>query len=149
MPTLYEYAGADAAFAALAAALHARCLADPELNHAFSHPGQHPRHVERLAWYLAEVMGGPARYSQECADHSVMLTMHAGNGDMSDLGRRFVACFLTAMDDAGLPVDHHFRAALGAYIEWAVTQVLAYPGREDVVPAGLAMPHWTWQGQAR
>ena len=28
-----------------AAALHARCLADPELNHPFSHPGQNPQHV--------------------------------------------------------------------------------------------------------
>lgn len=55
--TLYEYAGGDAAFLRLARAHHERCLADPELNHPFSHPGQHPHHVERLAAYW----GGGAR----------------------------------------------------------------------------------------
>jgi hemoglobin len=145
-PTLYEFAGGDPAFRALAAAHHERCLADPELNHPFSHPGQHPRHVDRLAWYWAEVMGGPPRFSQECSDHSAMLRMHAGNGDMSDLGRRFVACFVQAADDVGLPADPGFRAALRAYMEWAVAEVLTYPGPADGVPAGLAMPRWSWNG---
>jgi len=57
-PTLFEFAGGEPAFVALATAHHARCLADPELNHAFSHPDQNPEHVERLAAYWAEVMGG-------------------------------------------------------------------------------------------
>src|SRR6185436_17617144 len=61
-PTLYEFAGGDDAFLALATAHHARCLADPELNHPFSHPDQHPQHVERLAAYWAEVLGGPPRF---------------------------------------------------------------------------------------
>ena len=145
-PTLYEFAGGDPAFRALAAAHHERCLADPELNHPFSHPGQHPQHVDRLGWYWAEVMGGPPRFSQECADHSAMLRMHAGNGDMSDLGRRFVACFVQAADDAGLPADPEFRAALRAYMEWAVAEVLTYRGPAEDVPAGLAMPRWSWNG---
>jgi hypothetical protein len=55
------------AFSALATAHHARCLADPELNHPFSHGDQHPQHVERLAAYWAEVMGGPEAYSSACA----------------------------------------------------------------------------------
>ncbi|MGO9140793.1 MAG: oxidoreductase, partial [Streptosporangiaceae bacterium] len=93
-PTLYEYAGGDAALLALARAHHARCLADPELNHPFSHPGQHPQHVERLAAYWAEVLGGPPSYSRSCGSQSALLEMHAGNGDMSDLGRRFVDCFV-------------------------------------------------------
>ena len=49
--TLFEFAGGEAALLALARAHHERCLADPELNHPFSHPGQHPQHVERLAAY--------------------------------------------------------------------------------------------------
>ncbi|MEV6873265.1 group II truncated hemoglobin [Amycolatopsis sp. NPDC051128] len=145
-PTLYEFAGGDPAFLALAAAHHERCLADPELNHPFSHPGQHPLHVERLAWYWAEVMGGPPRFSAECGDHSAMLKLHAGNGDMGDLGRRFVTCFVRAADDAGLPADPGFRAALRAYMEWAVAEVLAFPGPAEDVPAGLPMPHWSWNG---
>jgi hemoglobin len=146
-PTLFEFAGGDPAFLALATAHHVRCLADPELNHPFSHPGQHPRHVERLAAYWAEVMGGPPRYSETCGDHSGVLEIHAGNGDMSDLGRRFVECFVGAADDAGLPDDQEFRSALRAYMEWAVAEVLVYGPPGTPVPPNRPMPHWTWEGR--
>jgi hemoglobin len=145
-PTLYEFAGGDAAFRRLAAAHHQRCLDDPELNHPFSHPGQHPQHVDRLAAYWAEVLGGPPAYSRDCGDHSAMLVVHSGNGGgMHDLGRRFVECFVQAADDAKLPADPEFRAALRAYMEWAVGNVLSYPEPEDV-PGALTMPRWTWEG---
>jgi hemoglobin len=144
-PTLFEFAGGAPAFLSLAAAHHARCLADPELNHPFSHPDQHPQHVERLAAYWAEVLGGPPRFSEECGDHSAVLHMHAGNGDMSDLGERFLACFVAAADDAGLPDDADFRAALRDYMRWAVDEVLSHPERASV-PAGAEMPRWSWDG---
>ena len=80
-PTLYEFAGGAEAFGPFAAALSARCLADPELNHPFSHPGQNPQHVERLAAYLAEAMGGPPRYSRKYGgDQSALVLLHAGTG---------------------------------------------------------------------
>lgn len=145
-PSLYEFAGGDAAFLALAAAHHARCVADPELNHPFSHPGQHPQHVERLAAYWAEVMGGPEAYSQTCGDQSFVLQMHAGNGDMTDLGRRFLGCFVAAADDAALPEDPEFRAALRAYMTWAVEEVLRFGEPEALVPHGRPVPHWSWEG---
>ncbi len=144
-PTLFEFAGGEPAFLALATAHHARCLADPELNHPFSHPEQHPKHVERLAAYWAEVMGGPPTFSESYGDQSRVLHMHAGNGDMGDLGERFLACFDLAADDAGLPADPAFRAALHAYMRWAVDDVLSHPTRDTVVP-GAAMPHWGWDG---
>ena len=131
---------------ALATAHHARCLADPELNHPFSHPDGQPDHVRRLAVYWGEVLGGPATYTQEYGDQTSVLQLHAGNGDMTDLGRRFVACFVAAADDAGLPDDPALRATLRAYMEWAVAEVLTYPGPADEVPAGLPMPHWSWNG---
>ena len=145
-PSLYDFAGGESAFLALAAAHHARCLRDPELNHPFSHPGQHPRHVERLAAYWAEVLGGPPTYSQSCGDHTAVLVMHAGNGDMSDLGRRFVDCFVHAADDAGLPDDPEFRAALRAYMVWAVAEVLAHPSKDSPIPADRPLPRWSWNG---
>ncbi len=33
-------------------------------------------------------MGGPPTYSQSCGVQSGVVHMHAGNGDMSDLGKR-------------------------------------------------------------
>jgi hemoglobin len=147
-PTLFEFAGGEPAFLALAAAHHARCLADPELNHPFSHPDQHPQHVERLAAYWAEVLGGPPLYSRGCGDQSAVLHMHAGNGEMGDLGRRFVDCFEAAIDDAGLSDDAEFRAALRAYMEWAVDDILVYSPVGSPVPTGVTMPRWSWDGLA-
>lgn len=143
-PSLFEFAGGEPAFLALAEAHHARCLADPELNHPFSHPGGHPQHVGRLAAYWAEVLGGPPAYSRSCGDHPGVLRMHWGNGDMSDLGRRFVGCFVRALDDAGLPADPAFRAAMRAYMEWAVADVLTETP-EDLT-GRAAMPRWSWDG---
>ncbi|HEY6787645.1 MAG TPA: group II truncated hemoglobin [Trebonia sp.] len=145
--SLYEFAGGDEAFLRLAAAHHARCLADPELNHPFTRPGQNPKHVDRLGAYWAQVMGGPPAYSGACGgDESGLVLMHAGCGDMSDLARRFVECFVLAADDAGLPDAPEFRAALRAYMEWAVGDVaLSHPHDNDV-PADLKIPHWSWDG---
>jgi hemoglobin len=145
-PTLYEYAGGAPAFLALATAHHARCLADPELNHPFSHPGQHPQHVQRLAAYWGEVLGGPPAYSTECADQSHILYLHSGNGMLDDLGRRFVDCFVGAMDDAELPADPRFRAAMRGYMEWAVADILHYSPHDAKTPTDAAMPHWSWSG---
>jgi hemoglobin len=144
-PSLYEYAGDDAAFRALATAHHERCLADPVLNHPFSHPG-HPEHIARLAGYWAEVFGGPPMYSASCGGHSAMLGIHANTGAEDDLGARFVTCFVQAADDAGLPADPEFRAALRAYMEWAVSEVLSYSPHDAKVPSGLPVPRWSWDG---
>ena len=147
-PSIYETAGGDAAFLALAAAHHQRCLDDPELNHPFSHPDGKPDHVQRLATYWAEVLGGPPAYTERYGDQSAVLQLHAGNGDMSDLGRRFVECFVAAADDAGLPPEAELRAALRSYMEWAVADVLEWGDPDAVVPDGRTVPHWSWQGLA-
>jgi hemoglobin len=143
--SIYERAGGQPAFLALARAHHARCLADPELNHPFSHGDLNPEHVERLGAYWAEVLGGPPTFSAGLGDQASVLRMHAGHGDMSDLGRRFVACFVAAADDAHLPDDPQLRAALRAYMEWAVADVLDHELEADIPPR-LSLPHWTWDG---
>jgi hemoglobin len=135
----------EAALLALARAHHARCLADSELNHPFSHEDQHPQHVERRAWYWGEVFGGPPTYSRACGDESGVLRMHAGNGDMGDLGQRFLDCFVRALDDAGLPADPAFRDAMRSYMRWAVDNVLAHPELIDVADR-TPMPRWGWAG---
>jgi hemoglobin len=72
--------------------------------------------------------------------------LHAGNGPMDELGDRFVDCFVQALDDAELPADPEFRAAMQAYMRWAVDNVLTYSPVDSVVPSGLAMPRWDWDG---
>jgi len=144
-PSLFEFAGGEPAFLALAAAHHERCLQDPELNHPFSHLGD-PRHVEKLADYWMEVFGGPPRYSESHGGQSTMLAIHAGQGAGHDFGPRFVACFVQAADDARLPDDPEFRASLRSYMEWAVAEVLAYAPPGVQVQTGLPVPRWSWNG---
>ena len=143
--SIFEVAGGQGAFVRLAAAHHRRCLADPVLSHPFSHPG-HPRHIERLAAYWAEVFGGPPAYTREAGGHSAMLALHARTQADADLGARFVRCFVAALDDAGLPPDPALRDALRAYMEWAVQEVLHYAPADAVVPAGRPVPRWGWGG---
>jgi hemoglobin len=118
-PSLYDFAGGGPALLRLAAAHHQRCLDDPVLNHPFSHPG-HPQHVERLAGYWGEVLGGPPSYSTSCGGQSAMLDI--------------------------LPDDPEFRSALRAYMEWAVSDVMVYSPQASIVPGSLPVPHWSWDG---
>ena len=147
-PSIYEVAGGREAFLALAAAHHQRCLDDPVLNHPFSHPDIDPRHVEKLAEYWGEVFGGPPTYSSSYGGHAAMLALHANAGDDvdADLGDRFLACFVQAMDDAGLPDDPELRAALRSYMEWATGEVMSYTPGGSVVAPDLPMPRWSWGG---
>ena len=145
-PSLYEFAGGEPAFLALATAHHARCLADPELNHPFSHDDQHPQHVERLATYWAEVLGRaarvlgrPATTSRRCCACTPATATWAISASASS------RCFVAAFDDAGLPADPEFRAAMSAYMRWAVDEFLSYPEREDV-PSRMETPRWSWDG---
>ncbi len=142
---MFEFAGGELAFLALATAHHERCLQDPVLNHPFSHQG-HPNHVERLASYWGEVFGGPRVYSRSTDGQSGMLRIHAGSGAEADLGARFAACFDRAVDDAGLPDDPEFRRGLRSYMAWAVGEVMAYAPAGSAVAAALTVPRWSWDG---
>lgn len=144
-PSIYEFAGGEEAFLALAAATTDRCLADPELNHAFA--GRlSPRHNENLAAYWAEVFGGPQRYSSSLGGHTGMLDVHAGYGAPEEWGDRFESCFLQALDDAGLPVDPDFRRAMRHYMHWATREVNTYAPAGARVTRDQPMPHWSWDG---
>jgi len=146
-PTIFEFVGGDPAFRKLASALHERCLADPELNHPFSH-AMDPAHLEHLAAYLAEVFGGPSRYSESLGGHSGMLGIHAGQGAGEDYDIRFAACFMQAVDDAGFPDDPELRSTLRRYIDHASAEVVSYGPAGSVVAPGQPVPRWSWRGRA-
>jgi len=139
--SLYEAVGGAPALLALATDFHERCLADPVLAHPFSHTGN-PEHVQRLADYWGEVFGGPPVFSTSYGGHSAMLGLHANQGAEEDLGDRFVACFVAALDGAGLPEEPRLRATLAAYIRWATDEVMVYSPRGAVVPPDLPIPRW-------
>jgi hemoglobin len=146
MPTLYEAAGGDEGLLALAAAWHARVLADPVVSHAFSH-GYHPQHTERLAAYWAEALGGPTTYTDRYGDETSVVRMHSGNGPHVEMDQRAIACFDGALGDIGLAQDEPLRRVLLEYFTWATTTAMAHYERSaEDVPAGLALPRWSWEG---
>ncbi len=62
------------------------------------------------------------------------------------MGTRFAACFVQALDDAQLPDDPEFRAAMRAYMEWATQEVNSYAPPGTAVTPDQPMPHWSWDG---
>jgi len=149
MPSVYEAAGGSEGLLRLAEAWHARVMADEVVSHAFSH-GLHPQHIERLAAYWAEALGGPASYSAACGDETSVVRMHSGNGPHEEMDRRAIECFDQALDDAGLDPAGPVRQVLHDYFAWATTTVMAaYHGSADDVPEGLTIPHWSWDGLQR
>jgi len=142
--TIYEAVGGSDALLALAHAWHRRCLDDPMASHPFSHGDLHPQHVERLAAYWCEALGGPADYSATMGDHLTVMRMHAGQGDHPELDERAVELFVLAMGDVGIP--DAARPALEAYFRHVTTSMAAYPDSPDDVPSDLAFPHWSSDG---
>ncbi|MDD7835011.1 MULTISPECIES: group II truncated hemoglobin [Paenarthrobacter] len=146
MQTLYEAAGGTNFFLRLAAAWHARVVADEVVGHAFRH-GVHPEHVQRLAAYWCEALGGPRLYSGVYGDESSVVRMHSGNGPHSEMDRRAIECFDQALADVG-PVDARLRSVLHDYFAWTTTNTMArYEHSAQDVPAGLPIPTWSWDGQ--
>ena len=146
MTTVYDAAGGQEGLRRLAAAWHHRVLADEVVVHAF-HAGAKPDHVERLAAYWAEALGGPADYSSTYADETSVERRHAGNGEHEEMNRRAVDCFDAAMTDAVID-DARVRTVLHDYFEWATwTPMYSYHRSPDDVPDGLTIPKWSWQGR--
>jgi hemoglobin len=145
-PSIYEAAGGHPALLRLAHAWHARVSADELVSHAFSH-GFHPQHIERLAAYWAEALGGPATYSERYGDESSVVRMHSGNGRHPEMDQREIAYFDQALEDAGLAGDVKLRRVLHDYFAWATTTEIARcPDSAGDVPEGLPIPKWSWDG---
>ena len=124
-------------------------MADDVVSHAFSH-GFHPQHVERLAAYWAEALGGPSTYSDSCGDETTVVKMHSGNGEHDEMNLRAIACFDQALADVGLADNERLRQVLHDYFSWATTDTMGrYHHSADDVPEGLTIPRWSWDGLAK
>jgi len=147
MRTIFEAAGGVDGMRRLAHAWHARVLEDEVVGHAFRH-GVHPEHVERLAAYWAEALGGPPAYSSSYGDETFVVRLHSGNGPHEEMDLRAIACFDGALVDAGLADDEQLRQALHNYFAWAtLTAMNQYHQSAGDVPEGLAIQHWSWSGR--
>src|SRR4051812_15596761 len=146
MQTVFEAAGGNDGLRDLAGAWHRRGVGGdvvgPPVNHRFP-----PQHVERLAAYWAEALGGSSTYSDIYGEETAVVKMHSGNGEHDEMDRRAIACFDQALADVGLADNDALRQVLHDYFAWATTTTMSrYHQSADDVPNGLSIPHWSWDG---
>jgi hemoglobin len=145
MKSLYEHAGGEEALHRLEELFYAKVLADPVLKVLFTE--RKPHHVEHLTWFTAETFGGPARFTRELGfQHIIDVHRHLNITD--EQRDRFVALYMEAADEAGLPADVPFRQALRSHVDFG-THVAQQNSRAktdaDLHPI-RAVPKWKWPG---
>ncbi len=110
VPSLFEWMGGMPALERLTQSFYARVPSDALLGPVFAGmSADHPRHV---AEFLAEVLGGPAAYSELRGGHAQMIRHHLGRALTQQQRRRWVELLLLCADDIGVPDDPEFRSAL-------------------------------------
>jgi hemoglobin len=101
-------------------------------------------HAAHVAAFLAEVLGGPAAYSEAHGGHPHMIRQHLNRHLTQDKRRRWVSLLLETADELGMPDDPEFRSALVGYLEWGsrLAVINSQPGAQ--VNADAPMPKWGW-----
>lgn len=143
MTSLYTHAGGDEGLHRLEEIFYAKVLADPVLRTVFTERREH--HVEHLTWFTAESFGGPDRFTQELGfDHLIQVHRHLKITD--EQRKRFVALYLEAVDEAGLPEDAPFREAVRSHLEFGaqVAQQNSHAETDADLHPIREVPHWTW-----
>lgn len=142
-PSLYDWAGGSDAFRRLIDAFYDRVENDELLSPFF--PGgvsaDHRQHV--TTWWI-EVFGGPADYTRDLGGYRRMLDRHRGLGITPEQRFRFASLMSLAADDAGLPADPEFRAALVAYLEWGSRLAVHNSQPDAAVVEDAPVPRWGW-----
>ena len=142
VPTLYEWAGGIERLRRLTEAFYGKVKTDPLLASVFAM--MDARHPQFVADFLAEVFGGPQRYSEQRGGHAHMIGKHLNRHLDEAKRRRWVHLLLDAADEVGLPDDPEFRSAFLSYIEWGtrIAVINSQPGAAAV--PDQPMPHWGW-----
>jgi hemoglobin len=142
-PTIYEWAGGRAAFARWMDAFYDRVEGDELIAPLFG--GTVSReHRDHVTDWWSEVMGGPPAYTERHGGYEHMLGKHRGLGIDAEQRLRFVTLLSRAADDAGLPADPEFRAAIMGYAEWG-TRLAVENSAPGAQPAEHApVPRWGW-----
>ena len=143
LPTLYDWAGGSTPLRRFVDAFYDRVEAEPLLSPFFP-GGVAERHRAHVADWWGEVLGGPAAYTEHHGGYAAMLAHHRDLGITPEQRHRFAATVSLALDDAGLPDDPEFRAAVIGYVEWGTRLAMlnSQPGAEVVEQAPV--PRWGW-----
>jgi hemoglobin len=142
-PTLCQWAGGGDAIRRLIDAFYDRVDHDELIAPLF--PGgvgaEHRAHV--ALWWI-EVFGGPADYTERLGGYARMLAHHRGLAITAEQRFRFVDLMSRAADDAALPPDPEFRAALLGYLEWGTRLAMNNSQPDAQVVENAPVPRWGW-----
>jgi hemoglobin len=145
MPSLFDFAGGDAALHRLEDIFYTSVLADPLLQPLFG--AGKPEHVDHLTAFTAESFGGPDRFSRELGFRH-LIEVHRGLHINEQQRQRFVDLYLRALDAAGMPTDPDFRSAVREHIEFGSNVAMQNSNAstdEELHPLS-EVPRWTWPG---
>ena len=143
LPTLIDWAGGPARIAAMINAFYDRVEQDELLAPLFP-GGVSTQHRAHVALWWAEVLGGPTRYTDELGGYERMLAHHRNLAITGEQRLRFTTLMSRAADDAALPDDPEFRAAIMGYLEWG-TRLAVANSQPDAQPVAHApVPRWGW-----
>jgi hemoglobin len=142
-PSLYDWAGGEPAIRRLMDSFYDRVERDELLSPYFP-GGVSEEHRANVTVWWSEVLGGPARYTEELGGYEGMLAHHRGLAITQEERFRFASLLSRAADDAGLPADPEFRSALVAYVEWGTRLAMhnSQPGAKVFEHAPV--PRWGW-----
>jgi hemoglobin len=143
VPTLYEWAGGRPAIGRMIDRFYDRVELDDLLSPFFP-GGVSAEHRQHVTTWWCEVFGGPAEYTERLGGYATMLAHHRDLGITAEHRFRFASLMSLAADDADLPSDPEFRAALVGYLEWGTRLAMSnsQPGADVILQAPV--PHWGW-----
>lgn len=141
-PTLYDWIGGLEPLRRLTTEFYRRVPLDPLLGPVFA--GMDAAHPEHVALFLAEVLGGPALYSERHGGHPAMIRHHLGKHLSEDMRRRWINLLLDTYADLGLPADPEFASALVGYLEWGTRLAVINSAPGATVSEHAPMPKWGW-----
>jgi hemoglobin len=142
-PTIYAWAGDREAFARWLNRFYDLVEDEESLAPLFGGTVAEA-HREHVTDWWAEVMGGPPRYTEEHGGYEHMLARHRDLAITDEQRLLFVTLLSRAADDAGLPADPEFRAAIMGYAEWGTRLAVhnSQPGAQTAPNAPV--PRWGW-----
>jgi hemoglobin len=142
-PTIYEWAGERPAFERWLGRFYDLVEADDLLAPVFGGRVT-PEHRRAVTTWWCEVRGGPAEYTEHEGGYEHMLAKHRGLAITAEQRLRFVTLLSRAADDAGLPADPEFRAALMGYAEWGTRLAVHNSQAGADVAEHAPVPRWGW-----
>lgn len=143
--SLYDAVGGLEALRRLSNTFYDGVLADPVLAPVFADFTR--THIEHVAVWLAEIFGGPARFTAGLGGHQALLRSHLGLSITEEQRVRWMELMTVAVQKE-LPDDELLRRRVLEYFDWGTRiarDVSAAPVGEDLGDPGPT-PRWGWDG---